>query len=284
MRQAGTIATKQDAERFANYLLSLGISSKIEPSNGQWAVWIHDENQIPRSKQELEQFHQEPNDHRYADAEHAARLARREAAEKKKQAERNFHDMRNEWANPWRRRPVTLVMIIACVALAVGVLSTVDAQLMFSWPDIQAGQVWRLVTPIFLHAPLNTNPLHLLFNMFMLYQLGTLVERNLGSFRFALLVLAVALVSNYAQFAARGPNFLGMSGVVYGLFGYAWVRGRLEPASGLHLRSNVAFIMIGWFVLCAVGAIGNVANWAHGGGLVMGAVLAYWPHFLKSLR
>jgi rhomboid protease GlpG len=284
MRQAGTIATRQDAERFANYLLSLGITSKIEPSNGQWAVWIHDENQIPRSKQELEQFQQEPHDERYKAAEHAARLARREAAEKKKQAERNFVDLRNEWANPWRRRPVTLVMIIACVALALGVVGPVNADLMFSWPDIQAGEVWRLVTPIFLHASLTANPLHLLFNMFMLYQLGTLVERRLGSIRYVLLVLAVALVSNYAQFVARGPDFLGMSGVVYGLFAYAWVRGRLEPTSGLYLRGNVAVIMIGWFVLCAAGVIENVANWAHGGGLVMGAVLAYWPHLLKTLR
>jgi GlpG protein len=284
MRQAGTIATKQDAERFSNYLLSLGISSKIEPSDSQWAVWIHDENQIPRSKQELEQFHLQPNDERYKVAEQAAKKARREAAEKKKQAERNFVDMRNEWANPWRRRPVTLVMIIVSVALAVVIPEAIKAHLMFSWPSIQAGEVWRLITPVFLHAPLNVSPLHLLFNMFMLFNLGTLVERRLGSMRFSLLVLAVALVSNYVQFAARGPNFLGMSGVVYGLFGYAWIRGRLEPNSGLYLRGNVVFIMIGWFVLCATGAIGGVANWAHGGGLVMGAFLAYWPYFIKSLR
>ena len=58
MRQAGTIMTRQDAERFANYLLSLGISSKVEPAADAWAIWIHDENQLPRSKQELEQFQQ----------------------------------------------------------------------------------------------------------------------------------------------------------------------------------------------------------------------------------
>jgi GlpG protein len=284
MRQAGTIATKQDAERFGNYLLSLGITSKVEPADGQWAVWIHDENQLSRSKHELDQFQLEPNGQRYTQAEHAARLARREAADKQRQAKRNYVDMRNEWANPWRHRPVTLVMIIASIALALNVFAVPREHLMFSWPAILAGEAWRLVTPIFLHAPLATDPWHLLFNMWWLYDLGTLIERRLGSFRFMLLVLVVAWASNYVQFIARGPNFVGMSGVVYGLFGYAWVRGRIEPTSGLYLRSSVAVIMIGWFVLCAAGLVGNVANWAHGAGLAAGVLLGYWPHVLKTLR
>ncbi|MEX0678971.1 MAG: rhomboid family intramembrane serine protease [Pirellulales bacterium] len=284
MRQAGTITTKQDAERFANYLLSLGITSKIEPSDGQWALWIHDENQIPRSKQELEQFRLEPNDERYKAAEHAARLARREATEKKKQADRNFIDMRDEWAKPWRRRPITLLMVIASVALALDIFQVHENLWLFSWPKILEGQVWRLVTPVFLHAALNANPLHLVFNMFWLFDLGTLIERRLGSLRFAALVLLVAVASNYGQYLAVGPNFVGMSGVVYGLFGYAWVRGRLDPTSGLYLRPMVPMLMMGWFALCAIGAIPNVANWAHGVGLAAGAALGCLPHLQKTLR
>lgn len=288
MRQAGTIDTKQDAERFADYLLTLGITSKIEPSDGQWAVWIHDENQIPRSKQELEQFQEQPHDERYAAAAQTAKAARREAAAKKKQAERNFVDMRNEWANPWRRRPVTMAMILVSVVVFVadylGLLPFSKGYLLISTTDaltqVQAGQVWRLVTPIFLHFGI----LHILFNMYWLYTLGTMIERYLGSFLYVLLILAIAVPSNYAQFAAEGPFFGGMSGVVYGLFGYAWVRGRQQPNSGLYLPSNVAIVMIGWFVLCAANVIGGVANWAHGGGLVMGALLAYLPSVFPPPR
>jgi GlpG protein len=284
MRQAGIIPTRADAERFADYLLSLGITSKVEPAGAEWAIWIHDENQIPRSKQELEEFQRTPEDQRYAAATAAAEQVRRETAEKKRQRERNYHDMREEWANPWHRRPVTLVMILICVALAVGLAGQFKEYLYFSWPDIQAGQVWRLVTPVFLHAPLAGAPWHLIFNMFMLYDLGTIVERQLRSFRFVLFVLAVAIASNYVQFIARGPNFVGMSGVVYGLFGYAWVRGRLDPTSGLYLRPSVPVIMIGWFFLCAAGLVGNVANWAHGGGLAAGALLGYLSHLAHSFR
>ncbi len=281
MRQAGTITTKSDAQRFADYLLALGITSKVESEGDEWAIWIHDENQIERSKQELEQFRHDPGDPRYKQAEAAARAARRAATEKKRQAERNFVDMRNQWASPWRRRPVTMVMIVACIALALGAFgSSAEAELMFSMPDIQEGEVWRLITPVFLHGGF----IHLAFNMYMLYNLGSLVERKLGPWWYVLLVLFVALVSNYTQFAARGPYFLGMSGVVYGLFGYAWVRGRLEPHSGLYLRPEFVMMLLIWFVLCAVGVIGNVANWAHGGGLVAGAALGYLPHLLRTLR
>jgi GlpG protein len=276
MRQAGTIATKQDAERFANYLLSLGITSKVDPAGDAWAIWIHDENELSRSRQELEQFEREPQDPRYQEAEHAAKVARREAAEKLRQARKNYVDMRNEWASPWRRRPVTVALIAASVLLHVHVFGDLESYLYISnvkgsMPEVASGQIWRLVTPIFIHV----NLLHLVFNMYMLYDLGTLIERRLGSLAFALLVVAIAIPSNYAQFAAVGPNFGGMSGVVYGLFGYAWVRGRLDPTSGLYLHPNVVFWLMAWFAFCLVARDLNVANYAHGGGLVVGGTLGY---------
>lgn len=285
MRQAGTISTKQDAERFANYLLTLGISSKVDPAGEAWAIWIHDENQLDRSRQELEQFEREPHDARYQAAEHAARLARREAAEKLRQARRNYVDMRNEWASPWRRRPVTVVLIAACLLMQLQVFGLQSEDLFFStvpgsMEQIAGGQVWRLVTPIFLHFGL----MHLAFNMWWLYDLGTLIERRLGPFLYVLLLLTIAVPSNYAQFAMVGPFFGGMSGVVYGLFGYAWVRGRLDPTSGLYLRPDVALWMMGWFVFCLVTPALNVANWAHGGGLLIGGGLGYLATLFKPRR
>jgi GlpG protein len=279
MRQAGTLTTKQDAQRFANYLLTLDISSKVEPAGDAWAIWIRDENQIPRSREELEQFQRQPDDVRYQAAEHAAKAVRREAAEKIRQAQKNYVDMRNVWDSPWRRRPVTLSLIAASVLMTSGLLEVPKEYLMFSMPEIAQGEVWRLITPIFLHGSL----LHLLFNMWWLYDLGTLIERRLGSLQYAGMVLVIALVSNYGQFLAAGPRFLGMSGVVYGLFGYAWVRGRLDPTCGLYLRPDVVFWMMGWFVLCWLNLIGPVANVAHGVGLVAGALLGYLPHIRKLL-
>jgi GlpG protein len=275
MRQAGTITSKQDAERFADYLLSLGITSKVDRANGEWAIWVHDENQVPRCREELAQFQREPNDVRYQQAEREAKAVRRENAEKLRRARKNYIDMRNEWASPWRRRPITVAMIAAS-SDSHEIIGTI----LFSWPAISAGEVWRLVTPIFLHG----STLHLLFNMFMLYQLGTLVERHHGSVRYIAIVLTIAVVSNLAQGLFVGPDFAGMSGVVYGLFGYAWVRGRLDPTSGFYLRPDYVFMLMAWFVLCFVLPSLHVANMAHAGGLATGAALGWLAHAGRNLR
>lgn len=286
MRQAGTIASQPDAQRFADYLLSIGITSKVEPSGDQFAIWVHDENEMQRSRQELAEFQADPNDARYKAAAQTAKQVRREVAKKTRHAQRNYVDMRNEWAKPWRRRPVTMTMIVISVLvflfgrsngwLEYLLISTTSTSL----AEVQHGEVWRLVTPIFMHGSL----IHIAFNMLMLNDLGTLVERTVGSGRYLLLVLVMAVVSNFVQFIAQGPFFGGMSGVVYGLFGYAWIRGRLDPTSGMYLRPDIVFWMLGWFALCAAGVIGDVANWAHGGGLASGAALGYLAYVIDRQR
>src|SRR4051812_34687846 len=111
MRQAGTIPSKQDADRFVSYLLTLGISAKAEPAEGAWAIWIRDENQVDRSKQELDLYQAVPGDARYAAAEQEARLARKQLAQKTRAAQKNYVDMRGYWDSPVRRRPLTIALI-----------------------------------------------------------------------------------------------------------------------------------------------------------------------------
>ncbi len=291
MRQAGTISDKQDAQRFGDYLLAQGISNKIDPAGDGWAIWVRDENQIERSREELARFQAEPTDPRYTAAAQTARQARRQAEQKQKQAERNYHEVRRQWESPLRGRPVTITLIVISIVVFLNILrefgigneyltiSNVDDP-RNPLPEVQAGQVWRLITPIFMHA----GALHLTFNMFWVYSLGTLIERTVGSLRFLMIVLISALASNLLQFAMQGPYFLGMSGVVYGLFGYAWMRGRLDPTCGLWLNPDVALWMFGWFALCLTGFIGRVANWAHGGGLVAGIVLGYLAFTIQRMR
>jgi len=291
MRQAGTIPDKQDATRLSDYLVAEGIPNKVEPSGDAWAIWIRDENQLERGREELARFEAEPNDPRYKAAAGAAKQVRREAEKKQKQAQRNYHDVRDIWASPWRRAPVTMGLIVISALVFFNILREFgldDQYLMISTlddpanplPEVREGQVWRLITPIFMHA----NGWHLLFNMYWIFQLGTLIERTIGSWRFLAIVFLVALVSNFLQFAMQGPLFLGMSGVVYGLFGYAWIRGRLDPTCGLWLRPDIAVIMFAWFLLCLTPVIGNVANWAHGGGLAAGAALGYLAFTIQQMR
>src|SRR5205814_225667 len=80
--------------------------------------------------------------------------------------------------------------------------------------SVRHGQLWRLITPIFLHFSI----LHLIFNLFWLRDLGAMIETRRGSWRLLAIVLAAAVVGNLAEYAWSGPAFGGMSGVVYALF------------------------------------------------------------------
>ncbi len=144
-------------------------------------------------------------------------------------------------------------------------------------PEVTQGQIWRLVTPIFLHFSI----LHILFNVMMLRDLGQFLENRFGGWYFLLLVLAIAIPSNAAQaFWNESPKFGGLSGVNYGLFGFLWIRGKFDQSAGWSLNKNTVSMMLIWFVACLVGAIPNVANTVHGVGLAVGMA---WG-FLSSKR
>jgi GlpG protein len=145
-------------------------------------------------------------------------------------------------------------------------------------PEIVGGQFWRLLTPIFLHFGL----MHLVFNMLWLKDLGTAIER-LTSTRLLLgLVIVSGVLSNVGQFMAAGPFFGGMSGVVYALLGFVWMKSRFDPGSGFHLEKQTVIMMIGWFFLCMTGALGHVANYAHGFGLGIGVVWGFASAKMKG--
>lgn len=135
--------------------------------------------------------------------------------------------------------------------------------------DVKKGQVWRLVTPMFLHFGI----LHLAFNMMWLWQFGVMLEIRFRSLRFLALVLAVAALSDLAQGFWSGTNFGGMSGVNYGLFGFILLRSKLHPAPEFSLNSQTVAWMLIWLVVCFTGTVGPVANAAHLVGFLSGAAI-----------
>ena len=188
----------------------------------------------------------------------------------------------------WRSAPVTIVLALLCVCgfllifmrapmSWVGMLTftpfhIADGQLVFDQLD---GQYWRLVTPVFLHF----GWLHIVFNCLWLWELGSKVERVMGSLNMALLFLVIALVSNTCQFVFGGPGlFGGMSGVVYGLLGFSWVAPLFQPNWPIQPARAIMLFMVGWLLVCMVGLVevmgfGAIANAAHLAGLLSGALL-----------
>jgi GlpG protein len=298
MRQIGTIPNEEWMQRLADYLFTLGIRIQAEPAESGFAVWAIDEDRVAQARDELARFVLNPEDERYKAAEREARRLRDQLVAKEKERQKNIVDVRSQW-RVTRTRPVTFFLIAASciVALATGfgeeTQDPLAQKLLFASFDaggvyrrafgpgseILHGEIWRLITPIFLHF----GPMHLVMNMLAMHPLGTLLEIRLGSWRLALMVLAIGLISNVAQYLYSGPSFGGMSGVAFGLFGYAWIKSEFDPDSGIFIPPRSVAMMLGWLVLCMTGLLGPVANAAHFAGLLVGILIGYGPVIRRRL-
>ena len=284
MRQIGQLTDEKQAKVFGDHLVVSRIRNQIERDDGAWAVWILDEEQVADAQARLERFRLNSSAPEFLAAGAQAAKAReaeaRDLADYKKRVRTGkslFPKMGGYGVGP-----LTFGLICVCVLVAVysklGEDSVFVRKLLLADPEyashdflaqVRAGEFWRLFSPAFIHFGL----LHLLFNMMWLYQLGCMIEARQGTLRFALLVVVTDVGPMIAQYLVGGPGYVGgMSGVVYGLAGYVWMRGKYDRASGVFLdRQNVQWLLI-WLVVCYTGAVGNVANTAHLAGLIIGVV------------
>lgn len=159
--------------------------------------------------------------------------------------------------------------------------------------DIKNGEVWRLFTPIFLHA----NILHLLFNMLWFWLLGKMIEENMKPFHFLCFLSFAALITNSLQYLMTGPFFMGISGVVAAMAGYIWVRKRSAPWEyypiskttinilGIYIFGLVLLQIIVFFLRIShiLQLDINMANTAHLSGVLIGLGLAKVKFFERRL-
>ena len=185
-----------------------------------------------------------------------------------------------------RRVPLTLAILVitGLVALWTGLGTRAEAIIHLTFTplaptgylaaDIDFGQWWRLITPIFLHFGM----LHLAFNALWYWELGRRIELYSGSLWLLGLTILFGLTSNLAQWLVS-PDvvFGGLSGVLYGLLGYCWIYQMLAPNVFFALPKGVVILMLVWLALGVSGLItlaglGAIANAAHIGGLVCGCI------------
>ena len=281
MRQIATFDDERSARLFADVLCSRSIETDVSRSKaGSWDVWVLEEQHVEASRAAYAAFDANPSAPEHLEVAGCVdrKMRQQEAVERKSRHE--VIQVRRRFTQS-SIRPITVALLLASVAITlvdklgqrVDVAALLYIGLPFEpWPFflVMSGQVWRLITPIFLHQGL----LHILFNMWMLVDIGFVLESRLGTLRYTLLVLFTAAFSNAAQYFIVGsPLFGGMSGVLYALFGYTWIRGHLDPTFGLGIPNPTVVALGVWMVLGFTGAIGNIANLAHLGGLVSGAVL-----------
>ncbi len=320
MRLLTTLTGQEKAEAFVAYLLTQQISTHVEPSAapGEWDIWIRDEDRLREARQELTDYLLYPNDPKYSDAIRDAQRILKERRQQQAERQKQIKSGRNVFQSTSNRVPpitLTLLILATLVSLITNFMkpgpensfgTTMLEQLRFvSRSDYMAsvlssgnadgvgdpaaslkkGEFWRAITPIFAHG----FPFHLIFNAIALLQLGRIVEPMEGSFRYLCLVLVSAIFSNMLQGLVPEsfygyPFFGGLSGVVYAVFGFLWIKTTLRPDVGIMLSPTTVAIMLGWMVLGFLWKDSHMANLAHLGGLLAGGAFGWFAANDKGFR
>ncbi len=312
MRKIGSIDSRSSAQRFSDYLVTQGIESSLEPidaaaTDAAQAIWIKEEAKVAQARGLLTEFVANPQDPRYAVNAEAARLRaeQQELNRKRLRAQQSMAStVRRSSAN---QRPV-VILVFTAICVTFGVLTnfgnptprvsrdgrlapsseaaTLDHLVFRSKSDsqqspgdpfasIKRGQIWRLLTPAFLHGNIG----HLAVNMFCIFSLGAVLERIEGRRLMILMIVFTALAGTVVQALwpennGGGPNAVGASGIGYGLFGYIWIKPLYDQRFPISIPP--AFLIIGmvFLLLGIANVVQGVANGAHVGGLVGGMALA----------
>ena len=156
----------------------------------------------------------------------------------------------------WKPVIITYLLIFACIAtffaafmidgpdiLTGKMLGTVGAYGANWGPLLQAGEIWRLVTHIFLHGSL----MHILVNMYSLHILGSQIETLMGRFKFTVIFLVSGICGGLLSGLLNESPSVGASGAIFGLMGamlYFGVQYRTYLGEALKKQILPVFIII----------------------------------------
>jgi len=198
--------------------------------------------------------------------------------------------------------PIILISIVIAIISSFGSYFGIIEFLTFLKPDItlnsyisflsfeetffDQNEWWRLITPMLIHFSFA----HLAFNCLWIYILGQKIELYDGHFKFIALVIFSSLLANYTQHIfSESSLFGGLSGVIYGMFGYCMIieletkneRYGLPPAIYLFM---LIWMFLGFLGVLTIFGFGNIANYAHLGGLVGGLIFGMVTKWITVIR
>ena len=138
---------------------------------------------------------------------------------------------------------------------------------------ILSGQVWRFITPVFLHGSI----LHLIFNMYALYSIGPGLEKRFGTWSFLALYLVGGLWGNALSFLLTPNASLGASTAIFSLIAaqgvYIYKNRAILGSAAQQMLMNIGMIVL---VNLALGLSPGVDNWGHIGGLLGGLFFSWF--------
>lgn len=348
MRRLVTLSSEEQARALGEVLEGERVEHRVDVVDGGADVWVLRDDRMDLAREILEEWREDPEAERFIQA--AATAAMRRKARAAELARKDATQARLDRAQrPLRPGLVTIGVLVLSTLLTLlgigsfadvpGALTSLpnreavdwlyfDALPIFEGPSgayipflysIRNGEVWRLITPAFVHSG---GLFHLAFNAYWFYHLGRQIETRKGTLYLAFLVFMTTVLSFFAQYAVGwsltdvdaylggtppdyglfhriylgGPIGGGLSGVVYGLFGYILAKSYTDKFSGLGVPSSTVALLLIWLVICfagapqvhepsgttlTVGVAGPIANLAHLGGLLAGGLWGLASHRIR---
>lgn len=257
------------------------VAHQIVSAQGYDELWILDPGQLPVVEQLINIWKNDPS---LLQQTQPAAVVRRGAT--------------GAISSQLKRSPVTTILLLLTLLVAVitqlgadikavsyftiSSIHIMDGRIYFSTLAnvLSDGEYWRLFTPALLHFSV----LHIVFNTLWVWDIGGKLERILGSIVWSIGVAIIAILSNVLQYQiSEYPLFGGLSGVVYGLIGFAWLLPLLNKCWPVIISKQlmvffVVWLGVGYTPLPEMIGLGSIANTAHSIGLLSGLALGlvYW--------
>ena len=317
MRKLHTFEQELDANRFTAVLTVNQVEAQVLRSNdNQWDLWIIDDDALSQAGKLLGEYQSNPDSPQIqmalAKAKKIQQQLKQEKAERIKQAKKievrsPFRAPHHMMAAMQRKDTLTRKIILLC-AIVFGASLVFQSQdgsqenfvrnaLEAQFQQISQGQIWRLITPVFVHGTGQEflfDFLHIFFNMYWMYWLGTRLEIQFGLKTYLGLFLIAGVASILVPLLTPetgllgirglgGGSVVGMSGVVYGVIGFGGCKMKMKPSVGMLITPFVLMFSIGWMLFGivsasssqGVGYISSISHLAHLVGLLTGAMYAF---------
>jgi len=182
--------------------------------------------------------------------------------------------------NQLRTSPATysligLTSLIFLIQLVMGQIQGCDTLVIYGAKNrtaVASGELWRLITPLFLHLSFT----HMFFNMFSLFAIGLALERFMGSSRLLAIYLLSGISGVMVSLVFCPLECVGASGSIFGLLGslviFMLIHRNVQPREG-----GLQILILGIVILLNLGLVmaPNIDPWGHLGGLIAGVVLTW---------
>ena len=262
---------EQPARLLTHYLIEQGIQAEYSHLDNEYshAVIVFESADYLTAKSIAEEFILDPNNIKYQ----TAAWQSGEAVELK--PTRSYSAAAKVlWE--FKQVPLTAIILLSCIFLFIFDLLRLD--FVYSSLKIQSfstlvesHQWWRIFGPTFFHGSI----LHISFNLGIWWALAKQIESSFGVSSLFLLFIFSAAISNICQLLMTGPNFKGLSGVVYALVGCFWWLGWLRPSWKISLPQPIIVFMLFWLLIGYLDILPvHMANTAHTVGLICGCLFA----------